>query len=136
MRRDDASGARLEGMLVPGVERAVGDVRRWLRGILDGDPRLYDCTLCATELMTNALRYTDSGRGGRILVKVLASPGRVRVEVTDDGGARSVPHLCDPDALEVCGRGLRIVDAMSTEWGVERANPGHRVWFALAGRSA
>ncbi|GAA2458022.1 ATP-binding protein [Actinomadura vinacea] len=133
MHANGTSTERLEGMLVPGVERAVGDVRRWLRDFLEDDPRLYDCTVCVSELMTNALRYTDSGRGGQILIKVFAAPERVRVEVTDDGGSRSAPRLRDPGGTEVRGRGLLIVDAMAAEWGVERVDPGHRVWFVVSG---
>jgi anti-sigma regulatory factor (Ser/Thr protein kinase) len=56
----------------------------------------------------------------------------VRVEVTDDVCASSKPHLREPDTTRVRGRGLRIVDAVSGEFGAERVRPGHMVWFVLA----
>jgi anti-sigma regulatory factor (Ser/Thr protein kinase) len=131
MQVNDTSTMRKEGLLLPGTEQSVGVARQWLRDVLKEDPRLFDCMVCVAELMTNALRYTDSGKGGWILVMVWVGMERVRVEVTDDGGALSVPRMRDPDAAEARGRGLQIVDALSAERGVERVNPGHAVWFTL-----
>jgi anti-sigma regulatory factor (Ser/Thr protein kinase) len=131
MHANGMCAMKKEGLLVRGVEQSVGEVRRWLRHFLKDDPRVFDCALCVAELMTNALRYTDSGKGGRILVMAWVAPERIRVEVTDDGGALSVPELKDPDTLQVRGRGLQIVDATAEEWGVQRSSTGHTVWFTL-----
>ncbi|MCP9955176.1 ATP-binding protein [Actinomadura madurae] len=122
---------RFDALLLPGVERAAGHARRWLRDILDGHPCLDDASLCLSELVTNALRYTDSGRGGQILVEVSHSDLSVRIEVVDDGGAATVPHLAVPGETAIGGRGLRIVAFLSSGWGVVRRAKGHAVWFEI-----
>jgi hypothetical protein len=54
---------------------------------------------------------------------------RLRVMVTDDGCAATVPHI--RDAPDESGRGLRIVEAYADAWGVERRGVGHAVWFSI-----
>ncbi|GAA4062543.1 MULTISPECIES: ATP-binding protein [Actinomadura] len=134
MRASDVPAPRLEALVVPGIERAVGHVRRWLSDVLGPDhPGLYDCSVCVSELMTNALRHTDSGLGGSIRVELVIGRERVRGEVTDDGGAESVPRVLDAGD-GVRGRGLRIVEAYSLAWGVRRRGHGFTVWFVLDAR--
>jgi anti-sigma regulatory factor (Ser/Thr protein kinase) len=117
--------------VVLGIERAVGHVRRWLRDLVGADhPCFDDAAVCASELLTNALRHTDSGRGGRMRVDLAYDQRSLRVEVTDDGGAATVPYIRDvPDES---GRGLRIVEAYADSWGVERRGAGHVVWFTIS----
>jgi anti-sigma regulatory factor (Ser/Thr protein kinase) len=92
-------------------------------------PAFHDAAVCITELLTNALRHTDSGRGGQMRVRLALVEGSVWAEVADDGCAASVPHL--RESPDESGRGLRIVDAYADAWGVERRGPGHAVWFSI-----
>ncbi|MFB4307507.1 ATP-binding protein [Actinomadura sp. GTD37] len=113
------------------VSRAAGHARGWLRDVLGDHPVLDDASLCLSELVTNALRYTESGKDGQIRVEVTHSDELVRVEVIDDGGSNTVPHLATVDEMDVCGRGLRIVAFLATDWGVSERDEGHAVWFEM-----
>jgi anti-sigma regulatory factor (Ser/Thr protein kinase) len=81
------------------------------------------------ELLTNALRHTDSGRGGQMRVRLTLVDGSLWAEVADDGCAATVPHI--REAAGESGRGLRIVATYAAEWGVEPRGPGHAVWFTI-----
>ena len=89
--------------------------------------------ICVSELATNAIAHTASGRGGLFTVEVdCPREGVARIAVTDAGGA--FPR---PDALPVPGeimaeggRGLAMVAACTSRWGYADApcGPGHTVW--------
>ena len=76
--------------------------------------------------------------GGAITVNLIAIPGGIRAEVTDDG-SETVPALRptqpaepgQPDLAE-SGRGLQLVDMLSARWGYSRDEPGTITWFELA----
>lgn len=83
--------------------------------------------------MTNALRYTESGRGGQVLVEVSHSVRFVRIEVVDDGGSPTVPHLAETGETAIRGRGLRIVAFLAGDLGIVQRAKGHAVWFEMSG---
>ena len=56
--------------------------------------------------------------------------GGLRVEVEDDDPTRPGP-VVDVRPGAGSGRGLRLVDQLSDSWGVDAADPGKVVWFAL-----
>jgi anti-sigma regulatory factor (Ser/Thr protein kinase) len=122
---------RFDALLLPGMDRAAGHARRWLQDVLRDHPALDDASLCMSELVANALRYTGSGKDGRVRVEVSHSDELVRVDVIDDGGSTTGPHLAETGEMDVCGRGLRIVAFLSAGWGVTRRAEGHAVWFEL-----
>jgi anti-sigma regulatory factor (Ser/Thr protein kinase) len=79
-----------------------------------------DAGLVATELATNALVHARSP----FAVSVDYQPPRLVVEVTDDGPWES------PSSV-IKGKGLAVVEHLST-WGVRRhMNGGKTVWAAL-----
>ncbi len=103
----------------------VRQMRAWCRNGVSVDPlRALRIELVASELATNALTHSASGQAcGHIRVEMESLPGRlVRIAVTDDG-PRPGHTVCLPrlssevDALTACGRGLRLVDRLSMEWG-------------------
>ncbi len=88
-------------------------------------------TLLTSELVTNALLHTDSGRpGGSVTVVIRGLPDGLLVEVVDDGAA-GTPVVKD-DALAGEGQGLFLVQQMAAQWGYLRDNAGTTVWFYLA----
>jgi anti-sigma regulatory factor (Ser/Thr protein kinase) len=114
------------------MDRAVGHARRWLRDVLGREhPCMDDAALCMSELLTNALRYTESGRDGQIRVEVTYSARTVRIEVIDDGRTATVPRVTEAAELDVSGRGLRIVASIAKDWGTEPRGKGRAVWFEL-----
>jgi serine/threonine-protein kinase RsbW len=109
----------------PGQVRAA---RRFLAGLLDGCPAADDALLCASELATNAVLHSRSGRpGGRFTVCATVRAGSVRVEVTDEGGPWG--HGRDGDGQN--GRGLLIVCELASRWGRDEGGTGRTVWFEI-----
>jgi anti-sigma regulatory factor (Ser/Thr protein kinase) len=101
-----------------GTPASVTAARRSVRAILADSPRVDDLELIATELMTNAIRHTPSGRdGGRFTITVHRAPGMARIEVEDDGSGHWNARPLDGTAE--CGRGLILVMALAEEVGYE-----------------
>jgi len=86
-----------------------------------------DATLLLSELATNALAHSASGRGGTFTVTVFHRSGDVRVEVADQGGL----WLPGTAGDEVHGRGLVIVSSLARAWGITGDESGRTVWFEL-----
>ncbi len=123
------AGTAVRGSLViPGRASEVARARRFVVAALGDDHPCADISvLLASEIVTNAVRHTDSGRGGSVRVAVAAADGVVLVAVTDDGTAGSVPHVCRGPRAE-SGHGLLLVEAMASRWGARRDGPGTTVW--------
>lgn len=81
--------------------------------------------LLASEVVTNAVLHGV----GDITFGLLAGHRQVRVEVGDDDARRPSPKAVDEDALG--GRGLQIVEALASSWGVLDHPPGKVVWFTV-----
>lgn len=110
----------------PGEARQLGLVRHWLASLLPDCPARDDVASVATELGSNAVRHTASGRGGCFAVEIAWHQSVVRVSVTD-GGSSSVPRLVDDPSGEH-GRGLLVVQALSTRTGVCGDHCSRLIW--------
>ncbi|MFF3440273.1 ATP-binding protein [Streptosporangium sp. NPDC002721] len=122
----------------PGRVESVPEARAWARDLLAGHvaaPVLDDVLLLLSELTTNAVAHSDSGRtaDGRVTVYVARTRDRVHVEVTDDGSAASVPAVRVPEAGDDGGRGLWLVEMVAARWGSRRDDAGGSVWFQVTG---
>ena len=87
-----------------------------------------EAQLLVSELATNAVVHARSP----IRLTVLRDGDCVRVEVRDDD-----PHLPTlpssmPPVTATGGRGILLVDAMATDWGVNANEKGKTIWFELA----
>lgn len=81
--------------------------------------------LLVSELVTNAIRHAATPFD--LAVRVDGS--QVTVEVVDHDRTHP-PRLRNPRPDDTSGRGLRIVDELSTSWGTEPVAPdAKRVWF-------
>jgi anti-sigma regulatory factor (Ser/Thr protein kinase) len=88
--------------------------------------------LLASELVTNAVRHSNSGTpGGTVTVMVLHTADGIGVEVRDDGSDISSPVVKD-DVLSTGGHGLLLVESIAQQWGYLRDEAGTTVWFWLA----
>jgi anti-sigma regulatory factor (Ser/Thr protein kinase) len=94
-----------------------------------GAERTHDLSLLVTELVTNAVVHGQ----GSITLKIRVDDGNVYGEVIDEGGGFE-HELRERGADEVGGRGLAIVDALSSRWGIHEGTT--HVWFELAGPEA
>jgi serine/threonine-protein kinase RsbW len=81
--------------------------------------------LMVSELTTNSIRHAHSGF--EVSIRVGED---IRVEVSDGGGGR--PQVLTPRPTDPSGRGLRIVEGLSKQWGVSSRREGKTVWFVLA----
>ncbi|MEW5533806.1 SpoIIE family protein phosphatase, partial [Streptomyces virginiae] len=91
-----------------------------------GVPELADdVEVAAGELLVNALLHTD---GGAVLtMEVLPEPvRRIRLWVKDRSSVW--PRRRSPGEAATTGRGLLLVDALATHWGVESRGDGKAVW--------
>jgi anti-sigma regulatory factor (Ser/Thr protein kinase) len=111
----------------PGTAEHVARARQWLRTALDGCPVTEDAALLLSELATNALAHSASGRDGAFTVTVLHRSGDVRIEVADQGGL----WLPGTAGDELHGRGLAIVSSLARAWGITGDESGRTVWFEL-----
>ena len=109
-----------------GVDSQLEQLRRWLESLLPASPARDDLVLVATELGTNAVRHTASGRGGQFAVEIICRSSAVRVIVADDG-AVTEPHLIG-DPLAENGRGLLVVQALAERSGTCGDHRGRQVW--------
>src|SRR5687767_8480305 len=105
---------------------AVPAARRLLvREALDDDLNHTVCLL-VSEVVTNAVRHAGLSGRDRIVLAARLATEFVRVEVRDPG-----PGF-DPDVRHaVSGYGLRMLDMLSSRWGVDRDEKGCRVWFEV-----
>jgi anti-sigma regulatory factor (Ser/Thr protein kinase) len=81
--------------------------------------------LLASELVTNAVVHGS----GIVTVVARCEHGSVGVAVRDDTSTGCQLH--SPGELDEQGRGLVILQALSTAWGVRNLPDGKCVWFRL-----
>lgn len=121
-------------VVVPHHARGAHVARHRLADELDtlvAADRLDDAIAIAAELVGNAVRHGAPLPGDVIRVAWRLLPDdTLEIRVTD-GGSQVGPQLrvAGPEALD--GRGLTIVAALATGWGVERDGLGQCVWATL-----
>ncbi|WP_084517876.1 ATP-binding protein [Microtetraspora niveoalba] len=119
---------------------SVGAARAWADGLLAGhvaDEVREDAVLLLSELVTNSIVHSDSGRkaGGLVTVFLAAGDGVAHCEVIDDGSAASVPVIREACPEDGSGRGLWMVNVMADAWGVHHDDEaGNAVWFRIGGQ--
>lgn len=101
-----------------------------------------DAALCVTELASNAALHSESQF---IEVSLVEGRNSVRIFVDDHGhepaadlvrmssnAAVDVANAVDTAELASTGRGLFLVSAVASEWGIEETATGKRIWVRLA----
>ena len=117
-----------------GIPQSVPRARRFVsRTLGPHHPAAAPAALLVSELATNAVMHSDSGRpGGTFAVAVEVSARTVRIEVTDAGGLDQ-PRVRHPRGDSQHGRGLALVEVLSSAWGTQTAGAGRRVtWCDIA----
>jgi anti-sigma regulatory factor (Ser/Thr protein kinase) len=99
-------------------------MRRWLAE-WDASHLEDTAILLVTELVTNAVLHARS----ESLLAASYDDGVLRVEVSDNSDTTVQRRHYGRDAGT--GRGLVLVDAMSTAWGSAATEDGKTVWFEL-----
>lgn len=123
-----ARGERVERVLPP--ERSASSAARdFVKTTLAGwglSRLADDAALIATELFSNALRHAPSPQ---YVLAIDWNDGKVRIEMWDSGDL--LPRKQNPGLDAETGRGLHLVEALSTAWGSRHAASAKCVWAVL-----
>jgi serine/threonine-protein kinase RsbW len=120
-------------LAIPGRPEHVRDARAFTELVLAVHQLADDgiAGLLVSELVTNSLQHSDSGRpGGTVTVTVAVIAGDVLVEVTDEGGAAH-PAPRDGGTDEEDGRGLHLAEQLAADWGYTGGKGRLSTWFEL-----
>jgi anti-sigma regulatory factor (Ser/Thr protein kinase) len=113
---------------LPSRPTSAAEARRFVAKALKSvEPSVREVSvLLASELVTNALLYAQ----GRIVVRVAPLEDAWRVTVHDGSPTEVRPRHVGVEATS--GRGLALVEQLSTAWGVEHDDEqGKEVWFEV-----
>ena len=111
---------------------AAAQARRHVRAIIqawDVPVDAYTAALLTSELVTNAILHASDEHESIELV-ISWGAGLLRVEVHD--GSRSAPARVHALPYAEAGRGLMLLDSLSTSWGSRETVRGKAVYFTLA----
>lgn len=118
--------------VLPGQRASVAVGRHWVvRNAVENDVTGMAnqvLELLSSELLANAMLHGPAG--GAVGLQVRHTRDTVRVSVSDGGSEPPVVLHREPTAAS--GRGMAIIEAMSSRWGVEEHRDGGKtVWFEL-----
>jgi anti-sigma regulatory factor (Ser/Thr protein kinase) len=123
-------GGSMAVATLPAEPHAVPDARRFAGNAVErlggADETIDVARLLVTELATNAVVHARSS----IRLSVIPAGGAVRIEIRDDD-PRPLPQPAMPDPESTEGRGLWLVSALASSWGVNRNDRGKTVWFQV-----
>jgi anti-sigma regulatory factor (Ser/Thr protein kinase) len=110
--------------------RAPGQARRKVREVLADivpDDLTDTAELLVSELVTNAITHGS----GIVTLSIDCSDDSLAVTVSDDEPTE--PQLQPESLMALGGRGLRMIEALASSWGVKphKDGPGKDVWFRL-----
>ena len=83
--------------------------------------------LLTGELVSNAVVHGPDAAEVRIQVRI--DGAKVRIGVRDTGGG--TPTVGHPEPTAPSGRGLALVEALSSGWGTQVHPDGKTVWFEV-----
>ncbi len=121
-------------MTLPTTVDAPAVARRHLRSHIGSlyPAALGDALILTSELVSNAVVHGEP----EITLTVRIGPSALTVIVADGSPElpSPIPTLASPESVR--GRGLAIVDALATRWGVipRPAKHGKAIWFVLTYR--
>ncbi|HXY90983.1 MAG TPA: ATP-binding protein [Acidimicrobiia bacterium] len=120
-------------MILPPSVHSPAIARRFCDAVLGevgcGADMTADARLVVSELVTNAVLHADTAIDLEVFLR---DDGALRIEVTDLGSDR--PQVWARD--DTRGRGLPIVAALASAWGIIDLGSGKTVWCELASAGA
>ena len=120
----------LGSLTIPGCPEHVASARAFVARLAGAAAET--AVLLTSELVTNAVLHTRSGRdGGTVTVVVIDLPDGLLVEVADDGSPDHGPEVSG-DRYAACGHGLFLVEQLAARWGYRQDGAGTTVWFQVS----
>ncbi len=101
-----------------------------LRNAGVGTPAIGDATVVVSELLTNAILHARPLPGTQVLMAWALRERSLEVAVSD-GGSMTRPRTARASLSSIGGRGLAIVECLSSRWGVLPNDFGLTVWAIL-----
>jgi anti-sigma regulatory factor (Ser/Thr protein kinase) len=124
--------------VLPATPASVGTARRGVHQVLadwgTGEDACDDAAVITSELVTNAVTHSASER---IVCRLHTTAHRIRIEVEEQNRGPTLPTPRRPGPDDQSGRGLFLVDALSSGWGVTAAphRSGRIIWAELSPRA-
>src|SRR4029450_9312781 len=117
-------------LVLPAAPTAPAEARAAVEDIGSDLPEAVSvaANLPLTDLVANAVK--PPGRRIQAVIVRIRMNHFIRVEVLDPGPMFN-PDTRPPGTGAGSGRGLYLVDAVATAWGVEPDEVGKKVWFEL-----
>jgi anti-sigma regulatory factor (Ser/Thr protein kinase) len=136
LRTEDGPPARTYSFTAPNAETTPRVARDMVVALLRATEHpgiVEDARLLVSEVVTNVVQHTAACL---LTVEAVVSAESVRVSVSDgDCGNRPSASRALPDTAAEHGRGLLLVSALASQWGVsvggELEPMGKSVWFVL-----
>ena len=119
---------------IPATPIAPSEARviaRTLKGVIP-PPVVDDLEVIVSELATNVLQHSGLRPDDSFEVRMSLDSSKLRVEVWDEGLldiARDAQQS-EPEPLLEGGRGLQLVEALSSRWSVEKID-GTAAWAEI-----
>jgi anti-sigma regulatory factor (Ser/Thr protein kinase) len=121
-------------VVLPHEVSAVADARRRLAAYLKRyritEAASDDAQLVLSELLSNAIRYAPPLPAGEVRAAWWIDRSGIHVEVTDGRGDTEPQRISDTHPESIGGRGLAIVDMLTSTWDVRTAAT-HRTVHAI-----
>lgn len=112
---------------LPRHPKSAGKARGLLRDFLadrsGGELLLEEGELLLSELMSNAITHAQAPRDRLILARFEFTSAGLLIEVHDASAVEPMARQCVAE-LDECGRGLILVDALASSWGVRPREDG------------
>ena len=118
-----------QSLQLPPEPRAAGEARHFVFDRVReaaGVELAETAMLLTSELVTNVIVHARTP----LRLDVDCFDDCVRVAVLDETPRQ--PALRRAHDARLTGRGMNLVDALASEWGVEPCPPGKKVWFELS----
>jgi anti-sigma regulatory factor (Ser/Thr protein kinase) len=124
-------GAQVATHVVAAEHRAVGTARRFVRDTLAEwhveEDAADTATLCVSELVTNAIIHAVAG----CEIRLVLHHDTLTISVRDGGTDAPDSRTPTGDPLASHGRGLQLVERVTSRWGSELDVVGMTVWCEL-----
>lgn len=121
-------------VVLPHEVSAVADARRrlatYLKRLRVAETARDDAQLVLSELLSNAIRYAPPLPAGEVRAAWWIDKAGIHVEVTDGCGDTEPQRISDAHPESIGGRGLAIVDVLTSSWDV-RTTTSHRTVHAI-----